>query len=155
MTDEKPVTGGCYCGAIRYEARGEPVHIGMCHCRMCQKWTGLAAAMGIFYPLDSLRFTKGHPKTFMTSKILQRSFCGDCGTLIGHRYVAGAFKQAMAIFIGTHDYPEDLAGPRAHYGVESHLKNWVQLDEDVPKLKAEGDPVLAEAWAAVGGAPEG
>ena len=34
------VTGGCYCGALRYEAEGDPIMKGECHCRECQYLTG-------------------------------------------------------------------------------------------------------------------
>ena len=34
------VEGGCYCGALRYQAEGEPLFKGQCHCRECQYITG-------------------------------------------------------------------------------------------------------------------
>lgn len=154
MADERATTGGCYCGAIRYEATESPVGSGMCHCRMCQKWTGLAAAMGVFFPLESFRFTKGKPRTYMTSKILERSFCADCGTSIGHRYVAGELEDKMDVFIGTLDHPEDYDGPQGHFGIESHLTKWMVLADDVPKREADGTPWLADAWARVEGTPD-
>jgi hypothetical protein len=33
-------TGGCACGAIRYEVSAEPIVMFNCHCRDCQKTTG-------------------------------------------------------------------------------------------------------------------
>ena len=35
-------TGGCLCGAIRYETRSSPRFTALCHCRMCQQWSGSA-----------------------------------------------------------------------------------------------------------------
>ena len=34
------VTGGCLCGAVRYEAEGEPMAAGFCCCRDCRKASG-------------------------------------------------------------------------------------------------------------------
>jgi hypothetical protein len=36
----KPYTGGCACGAIRYEVSAEPAVQGDCQCRQCQRQTG-------------------------------------------------------------------------------------------------------------------
>lgn len=36
----KAITGGCVCGAIRYEVTAEPIVTFNCHCRDCQKTTG-------------------------------------------------------------------------------------------------------------------
>ena len=153
MTDQTTISGGCYCGGVRYESTGPPVSGGMCHCRSCQRWTGSAAAMGIFFSLNSFQYTQGKPKTFMTSEILERSFCADCGTSIGHRYVVPPFNDMMIVFIGTLDHPEEYDGPQHHFGIESHLDNWLILGEGVPTRKADGDPQLAEAWASVGETP--
>jgi hypothetical protein len=37
--------GGCYCGAVRYVAEGDPVMRAQCHCRECQYITGGAPNM--------------------------------------------------------------------------------------------------------------
>ena len=34
------LSGGCQCGAVRYQVTGEVGHPHLCHCRMCQRWTG-------------------------------------------------------------------------------------------------------------------
>ena len=154
MTDE-PITGGCFCGAIRYESTEPPVRVGMCHCRLCQKWFGAAAAMGVQFESDSFRFTKGEPKTFMTSAVLERRFCADCGTSILHRYVVEgpAGPNRPIVSIGTLDHPEDMPAPQYHFGIESHLDKWLILEEGAPQLPAEGDPRPAKAWEEVGGDP--
>ncbi len=36
----KPITGGCMCGAIRYEASEPPIEVYYCHCRACRKAFG-------------------------------------------------------------------------------------------------------------------
>ena len=48
-------TGGCLCGAVRYEVRGEPVHVGRCHCTDCRKESGSAFTVYGQWPAD--RFT--------------------------------------------------------------------------------------------------
>ena len=55
-------TGGCYCGEIRYEADGEPVMKGECHCRECQYITGGQANDFMAMPTAGFRYTKGEPK---------------------------------------------------------------------------------------------
>ncbi|HVC50467.1 MAG TPA: GFA family protein [Stellaceae bacterium] len=76
-------TGGCLCGAIRYEAAGEPVFSLLCHCRDCQRQSGSAFIAAVRLPSAGFRITKGKPKHYVgksdTGNDITRVFCGDCG----------------------------------------------------------------------------
>src|SRR3954464_10590353 len=77
------MTGGCMCGAVRYELKSEPFDPGWCHCRTCQLNSG-APAM----PFASIKRDDWVPvdtrsiKTIRTSSFGQRAFCGACGTAL-------------------------------------------------------------------------
>ena len=55
----KSYTGGCACGAIRYECTAEPIVILKCHCRDCQHITGGRFAAAVLLPAEAFRLTKG------------------------------------------------------------------------------------------------
>lgn len=80
---EKPVTGGCVCGAVRYEIAGEPAMQGVCHCRNCQKQAGTAFSMIVGVPADALS-VEGAPKTYIdhgdSGNEVRREFCDTCGS---------------------------------------------------------------------------
>lgn len=100
-------TGGCYCGEIRYEAKGDPIIKGQCHCRECQTFSGGAPNLFMLMPTDGFRFTKGEPKTFARSDLEQpvtRLFCADCGTHLATKRPHSDID-AMVLKIGTLDDP--------------------------------------------------
>jgi hypothetical protein len=75
--------GGCYCGAIRFEAEGKPLMKGQCHCRECQYVTGGSPHMFMLMPAAGFHYTKGEPKRFSRHDLdnpVTREFCGECGT---------------------------------------------------------------------------
>jgi hypothetical protein len=72
-------TGGCYCGEIRYEADGEPVMKGECHCRECQYLTGGQANDFMAMPTAGFRYTNGEPKEASSGATSTRR--GDAGIL--------------------------------------------------------------------------
>ena len=75
--------GGCYCGAVRYVAEGEPMLQAQCHCRECQYVTGGSPNMFVAMPPDGFKYTKGAPKQFSRKdleKPVTREFCAECGT---------------------------------------------------------------------------
>jgi hypothetical protein len=102
----------------------------------------------VFFERDGFAFIKGEPATFLTSSILERQFCADCGTSLGHRYIIGELSTTQVIFIGTLDSPEDFDGPGWYFGAESHLPNWYILRDDVPRIRADTDPRIQAAFAA-------
>ena len=151
MTDKTmPITGGCMCGAVRYEVSEPPSGGGTCHCRTCQRATGSAFWAGAAFPRSALRFTKGEPKRYQSSSIAERSFCPDCGSPVVSRYLVPVstlmHPDIVWVHIGTLDEPE-AAPIDDHYGVESQL-SWVHFDDGLPCVRCDEDPELAAALAA-------
>lgn len=79
-----PFTGGCACGAVRYECSAEPVLSGNCHCRDCQRATGSAYASLLFVPAPAVRLLTGEPRyhtvTSDSGHSVSRGFCSECGS---------------------------------------------------------------------------
>ena len=81
----KPYAGGCLCGAVRYEAVGEPTMTGHCYCEDCRKASGGGFIPFMGFPSTAVRFTG---KTLQyRSKALRggqavRNFCAVCGGLV-------------------------------------------------------------------------
>jgi hypothetical protein len=79
------VAGGCFCGAVRFEAEGEPWHETFCHCTNCRRISGASPVAWVTFPADGLRYTRGAPKTFVSSDHGHRFFCGACGSPLAFR----------------------------------------------------------------------
>lgn len=112
-------TGGCYCGAIRYEATGEPEGALQCHCRECQYITGGHPNAIMVFPLEGFRFTKGEPSSFTRSDIdnpVTRLFCPTCGTGIGTR--TPRRPNSIILKVGTLDDPSVFQARAAIFTVD-------------------------------------
>jgi hypothetical protein len=144
-------TGGCLCGAIRYESSEDPVSAGTCHCRTCQRWTGGAYFPFVGFSASALRFTKGEPKIYQTPiAIKERGFCSECGSPILDRYLVRISEEGLSgphtfwVPIGTLDEPEAVT-LKFHYGVETQLP-WVHFEDDLPRMRCDEEPGLAAAF---------
>jgi hypothetical protein len=143
-----PVTGGCLCGAVRYESSDPPVDVCYCHCRMCQRSSGNAFGMFASFRRDAFRFTRGEPKLYKSSAFAERGFCAECGTPLIFRYVTlGPLSEEIAVSLGSLDHPED-ASPKSHWGIESQMP-WLAIHDDLPRIRTEEDPdFIAHSTAA-------
>jgi hypothetical protein len=77
--------GGCYCGALRFKAEGDPVLKAQCVCRECTHVTGGGPNVFVAMPIGGFAYTKGAPKAFARSDLpspVRREFCAECGTHI-------------------------------------------------------------------------
>ncbi|MDX1291384.1 MAG: GFA family protein [Hyphomonas sp.] len=107
------ITGGCYCGAIRYKADGEPIMKANCHCRECQYFSGGQANTIMAMPASDFVYTQGEPKQYRRADLEQgalREFCATCGTHILTR--SSALPQAVILKVGTLDDPSVYGGPQ-------------------------------------------
>jgi hypothetical protein len=119
-------TGGCQCGAVRFAVYTDPLKIGICHCRMCQKAVAGPFAVLAEVPRQQFAWTRGAPATFQSSTRAMRDFCAACGTPLSYRDLGGAIIELMT---GAFDQPARLP-PAYAVGTESMLV-WLA---DIPKL---------------------
>src|SRR2546423_9224890 len=72
-------TGGCVCGAVRYEVSAKPIMMFNCHCRDCQRTTGGAFTPVVYVPARAFKITKGSPRYYSTPSEMgghnKRGFC--------------------------------------------------------------------------------
>jgi len=146
MNTEPTVSGGCFCGRVRYSSETRAGLSSMCHCRSCQRWTGSIAAMTVSFGLDGFHWDNEFPDTFSTSNILDRHFCARCGTSVGYKYRVGRFSRSQFILVGTLDDPHSVEGPRHYFGVEDHLVKWMVLNDTLPQVRADESPHIKEAF---------
>jgi hypothetical protein len=127
---EYEITGGCLCGAIRYEAP-KPLNVMYCHCRMCQQAYGQPRVAGAYFKADEIRFTKGEAKRYRSSPHAYRGFCGTCGTPIYYHSTMPELRDFMSLMLGTFDQPERYP-PTEHYNVETALPYCLH-DDGLPR----------------------
>jgi len=90
-------TGGCLCGAVRFEASGAPYRVGLCHCLDCRKHHGaLFHASAIF--AEAAVSTTG-----ATSSYQGRHFCPRCGSSVFSRS-----GDEIEVHLGSLDAPDQL-----------------------------------------------
>jgi hypothetical protein len=127
MTSQNTITGGCLCGACRYETDAEHINVRACHCRACQKATGAPLYARVLVPTDRVRIT-GPVGWYASSDDVRRGFCPKCGTsLFSERLSIGAIGLTM----GSLDEP-DRFRPAQHIWMSSK-QAWVVLADGLPQ----------------------
>jgi hypothetical protein len=120
-------TGGCLCGAVRYEVRGEPMFMGYCFCVDCRKASGSGFVPFMVVDSGAVQITGAvlvHTLQHADGREAVRNACAVCGGLVyggevgksdAHTIYAGSlddpslFKPSMAIF--TRDKPDWVVVP--------------------------------------------
>jgi hypothetical protein len=137
------ITGGCLCGAVRYEVRAEaPLGARYCWCRVCQYLgAGTAAASALFRTED---LDVSGPLTDYVSQAdsgatMHRRFCARCGTAV----FSEAEERPTLIFVraGTLDDP-NLAPPTATIWTKS-APEWACFDPALPQVEKHPPPLKA------------
>jgi hypothetical protein len=82
-----PLTGGCMCGAVRFEIDAPLVAAGWCHCTRCQRRTGTPASVQGRVEPGSLRVVQGeqHLREYRPGDGWAKVFCSECGSSLWSR----------------------------------------------------------------------
>ncbi|MCP5081831.1 MAG: GFA family protein [Alphaproteobacteria bacterium] len=120
-------TGGCLCGAIRYEASQGPNWASYCHCTMCRRVSGAPFMSFMQFPEGAFRWTQGDSAEYQSSDGIIRKFCSACGTSLTFESGGMAF-----IALGSLDTPEKVEVQR-HCYTRSKLPG-IQLADGLPQF---------------------
>lgn len=101
MAKTKVHSGGCLCGAVRFEATGPAERPHTCSCKMCQRHTGALTAAWVEFSRENIRWTGpgGAPALYRSSEFSCRAFCPTCGGSIG----AVDDAPTIALLLGSFD----------------------------------------------------
>jgi hypothetical protein len=120
--------GGCFCGAVRYEATGEPIMSGHCYCADCRKASGSGFIPFMVYPAGALQFT-GETSQFVSRSArggeAVRNFCPVCGGLV-YGGVVGK-DESHTIYAGSLDDPRLFEPKIAIFGRDR--PDWAPIPE--------------------------
>ena len=125
--------GGCTCRHVRYRMMSKPLFVHCCHCRWCQRETGLAFALNAMIEADRVQLLAGDVVIIDTptqsGKGQRISRCPRCEVAVWSNY-AGAGDAIRFIRVGTLDEGA-LLPPDIHIYTASK-QPWVELRPDVP-----------------------
>jgi len=129
----EPYTGGCACGAIRYEVSGEPAVMVDCQCRDCQRDSGTGHGSHLTFVGADAKVT-GSASTWETTgeggTRKSRGFCPTCGAPV---YLT--FPDIPEIFIASAaslDDPARYTPQIVTWTAAGHA--WDHLDPALPKF---------------------
>lgn len=93
----KTFTGGCLCGAVRFQVTGGPYRVGLCHCLDCRKVHGALFHASAIFPQDAVTITGA------THDYKGRHFCPRCGSSVFNRS-----GDEVEVNLGALDAPDQL-----------------------------------------------
>lgn len=108
-------TGGCQCGAVRYELTAPPLQVYVCHCRECRKQSASAFGISVIMRSEDVKLVSGNPRRWSrptdSGATLHCFFCPDCGSRVFHgdRLV----EDSISVKGGSIDDPPDIS--QAHH----------------------------------------
>ena len=125
-------TGGCLCGAVRYEVRGELMDVVNCHCSKCRRFNGHVGAYTatdrknlVFSRSDGLKW---YHSTLDETPNVHRGFCAECGSSI---FWDPRDNMNISIAAGSLDPPTNLKTTR-HVWV-SQKTDYYKISDDLPR----------------------
>ena len=123
--------------------------VAYCHCRFCQLATGAPLNAAAVYQKTAVRYFGDEPKMYTSSVIavsghFVATVARPCSPYTTPRMKADFYAIRLATMDNLADFP-----PTVHYGVESQVP-WLDINDDLPRIRADDDPEMQRRWAAVG-----
>jgi hypothetical protein len=146
-TDEAiAVSGGCLCGAVRFEGRAFTRSAYYCHCTICQKSAGAPFEIGVLIKSGTLRFTKGELTYYQSSSFGKRGYCAVCGSRLLWAPMDVRDEWSTNVAVCSLDKPSDVQ-PCCHTYTDTMLP-WLNIADGLPRFTEREMPAVIERWKA-------
>jgi len=126
-------TGGCECGAIRYECDAVPLMAGHCHCRSWQKASGTGHSSHLMVPRAAVRLTgeaSFYERPADSGSTVRRAFCPTCGAPVYGE--SSGFPDMLVLRAGSLDEPDRFRPGARVYAADA--PSWDQMDPALPSF---------------------
>jgi hypothetical protein len=125
---EAPLTGGCACGAVRFEVTAPFTTAGYCHCKRCQRRSGALWSVNASVPVEGFSITAGEDqiRTWAPPDGLPKAFCATFG---GHLYSVG--DGVRGVRLGAVD---------GDPGIRPQWRQWLESAPDWEPVPDDGLP---------------
>jgi hypothetical protein len=129
-----PFSGGCACGAVRYESTAQPIVMLHCHCRDCQQSSGGPFSSFVVVPTEAFKLLQGslrfHASPSQMGGKTHRGFCPECGSPIQSK--PDLAPHIVAIRTASLDDPSWFNSQIDVWTSDAQL--WDQMNPAVPKF---------------------
>ena len=125
------LTGGCNCGAIKFEVVGDVKSVVNCHCNLCRKMNGSAFSTYVAVTDDDFKLVSGDLLAHNVSEHAEKSFCGKCGTPIFNSNPK--YAGLKILHFGSLDDSSNLE-PKVNIYCESRL-DWLDKLADITSME--------------------
>lgn len=140
MTDDlQQVSGGCYCGRVRYRASGVSRDVIECHCSQCRKqsghrYAGTGASMSDveIEGLDAITWFRASPDA-------ERGFCSTCGS---HLFWKPSNGDYLGILAASVDEPSGLR--MAKHIFVGDKGDYYEITDGLPQFAGYEHPLAAD-----------
>ena len=130
----KAYTGGCACGAIRYEISAEPMVMNDCQCRDCQRRSGTGHGSYLTFPSRADVKVTGEAAHWDiagdSGGVKTHSFCPACGSPVHLTFAA--MPDLFTVHAASLDDPSRYKPQVVTYAIRGYI--WDHVDPALPKF---------------------
>ena len=132
VASDRRVSGGCLCGAVRFEVALPTLFCAHCHCTMCQRNHGAGYVTWFAVPRRELAVVDGEDRLVRhrSSEHGTRSFCGECGSSLFCENTEHPDRMDIVLASVTGPIDRD---PQLHVDYSARAP-WVEVNDSLPKL---------------------
>lgn len=127
-------TGGCACGAIRYEIASEPIFQNHCQCLDCQHKSGTGHGSYLSFMRSGVKQTGSAALWYMvgdSGNVKTRAFCPACGSPVYMTYAA--MPDVITVHAASLDDPSRFKPQAVTYAVRGY--EWDVLDPALTRFE--------------------